>query len=95
MNTRSDRRYRTQQLISLIANKIQPNQVIIRGDDLPNEVNLLVQNEDVKLKKFPSSTLPEEIFEYFNTIDSQFIMGIGNIVGWGDQFVSKLKEFRT
>ncbi len=95
LNTRSDRRYRTQQLISLIANKIKPNQVIIRGDDLPNEVNLLVQNEDVKLKKFPSSTLPEEIFEYFNTIDSQFIMGIGNIVGWGDQFVSKLKEFRT
>ena len=32
--------------------------------------------------------------DYFKTLDNFFIMGIGNIVGWGEEFVNNLKEYR-
>ena len=35
-----------------------------------------------------------ELGNYFSSIGPQFIMGIGNIVGWGESFVSELKEYR-
>ena len=40
-NTRSDRRYRTSQLLSLIFNKINPDYLVIRADDLPEEFEII------------------------------------------------------
>ena len=95
LNTRSDRRYRTKQLINLVFNEIQPDLFIIRGDDLPKELYELIDNhESMEVKIFPERANPSQLFEYFGSIESQFIMGIGNIVGWGESFVSKLKEYR-
>jgi hypothetical protein len=48
----------------------------------------------MEVKIFPEKVNPSQLFEYFGSIESQFIMGIGNIVGWGESFVSKLKEYR-
>ena len=96
LNTRSDRRYRTKQLLNLVFNEIQPDLFIVRGDDLPKELNELIDShENMEMKIFSETTKPHEIFSYFSTIDSQFIMGIGNIVGWGENFVSELKEYRV
>ena len=95
LNTRSDRRYRTKQLLNLVFNEIQPDLFIVRGDDLPKELHELIDNhENMEMKIFSENTKPNEIFNYFSTIESQFIMGIGNIVGWGESFVSELKEYR-
>ena len=95
LNTRSDRRYRTKQLMNLVCNEIQPDLFIIRGDDLPKELHELIDNhESMEVKIFPEKANPSQLFEYFGSIESQFIMGIGNIVGWGESFVSKLKEYR-
>ena len=95
LNTRSDRRYRTKQLLSLVFNEIQPDLFIVRGDDLPKELHELIDNhENMEMKIFSENTKPHEIFNYFSTIESQFIMGIGNIVGWGERFASELKEYR-
>ena len=96
LNTRSDRRYRTKQLINLVCNVIQPDLFIIRGDDLPKELLELIDNdESMEVKLFSREANPSQLFEYFASIESQFIMGIGNIVGWGEKFVSDLKEYRT
>lgn len=95
LNTRSDRRYRTKQLLNLVFNEIQPDLFIVRGNDLPKELHELIDNhENMEMKIFSENTKPHEIFNYFSTIESQFIMGIGNIVGWGENFVSELKEYR-
>ncbi len=93
LNTRSDRRYRTKQLVSLVLDQIKPDLFLIRGDDLPKELNKL--NDDIKLKTFPEKSTPQDIFNYFSNIESQFIMGIGNIVGWGENFVSNIKEYKV
>jgi len=95
LNTRSDRRYRTKQLMNLVCNEIQPDLFIIRGDDLPKELHMLIDNhESMEVKLFSEKAKPSKLFEYFTSIDSQFIIGIGNIVGWGENFVSELKEYR-
>ena len=95
LNTRTDRRYRTNQLINLVCNEIQPDLFIIRGDDLPKGLHDLIDNhESMKIKLFPDKTNPSQLFDFFASIEPQFIMGVGNIVGWGENFVSDLKEYR-
>ena len=95
LNTRADRRYRTNQLINLICNEIQPDLFIIRGDDLPKGLHDLIDNhESMKIKLFPDKTNPSQLFDFFASIEPQFIIGVGNIVGWGENFVSDLKEYR-
>ena len=32
--------------------------------------------------------------DYFKSLNNSFIMGIGNIVGWGEEFVANLKRYR-
>ena len=48
----------------------------------------------MEIKVFSENIKSDQIFNYFSTIESQFIMGIGNIVGWGERFASELKEYR-
>ena len=50
---------------------------------------------DGRVKLFSNKAEPEQLFDYFSTINHQFIMGMGNIVGWGENFVSQLKEYKT
>ena len=97
LNTRSDRRYRTKQLINLVFNEIQPDLFIIRGDNLPKELHELIdEHESMKLKLFKEESKQGELIEYLGGLnDEYFIMGIGNIVGWGETFVSELKELRV
>ena len=95
LNTRSDRRYRTKQLISLVYNEIKPDVFVIRGDDLQHDLSLYIKKYGkMKLKLFPDSSNSTEIIDYFGGLEYQFIMGIGNIVGWGENFVSDLKEYK-
>ena len=65
LNTRTDRRYRTNQLINLVCNEIQPDLFIIRGDDLPKELHELIDNhESMKIKLFPDKTNPSQLFDF-------------------------------
>jgi len=95
LNTRGDRRYRTKQLISMVFNDIQPDRLIIRGDDMPPELHALIEeHESMVLKLFPEASKPEDLIEYLGSLEDQFIMGIGNMVGWGENFVTEIKEYR-
>ncbi len=87
LNTRVDRLYRTKQLIQLVNNNIKPDLLIVRGENLSEELDNAPYNQ----KRFSLDCSEDEVIEYIDTLDSHFIMGIGNIVGWGERFVSKIK----
>ncbi len=92
LNTREDRRYRTKQLLDLCFYKMKPEKLIIRGDNI---LKLIPDDIDLKIeyKIFSSSTMPEELISYIMQQNDYFIMGIGNIVGWGDQFIKELRTY--
>jgi len=90
LNTRNDRRYRTIQLISLVMKDIQPDFIIIRGDNIKNIIDKYTfDNQSIKL--FDMSATPSDIIEEILKLDKYYILGIGNIVGWGEDFVKKIK----
>ena len=95
LNTRADRMYRTNQLISLVLNEIKPESFIIRGDNLPAELISKIKEEGIKLKVFNDKTTPNILVDYIKTLDKHFIMGIGNIVGWGEELVNNLKGYKS
>ena len=94
LNTRDDRRYRTLQLIDIVYSTIKPELFIVRGDNLTTIINNY-KNSNIKLKLFSMSSTQDDVISYLVNLDSYFIMGIGNIVGWGDLFLEKLKEYKN
>ena len=92
LNTRNDRRYRTIQLIELVLGDIKPDFFIIRGDNVKNICDKYeFDSENIQI--FDMSAKPEEIVNEVIKMNGFFILGIGNIVGWGEEFVSILKEY--
>ena len=94
LNTRSDRMYRTNQLINLVLKEMNPDLFIIKGNNIPADLISKIKGKDIKLKIFEEKIEPNIMIEYFKTLDNFFIVGIGNIVGWGESFVNNLKEYR-
>ena len=90
LNTRADRRSRTNQMITLVSETIQPDIFLIRGDKLPE-----IPAGLFKLTTFPDRSKPEDIIEHLSTLTNHVIFGIGNMVGWGERFVKKLKDFQS
>ena len=94
LNTRADRMYRTNQLINLVLKEIKPEVFIIKGDNLPVELISDIKKSNIELKIFEDKTSPDNLVNYIKTLDNHFIMGIGNIVGWGEEFVNNLKRYK-
>ena len=90
LNTREDRRYRTIQLINLVNKKIKPEIFIIRGNNIKQLINKNNSNTDIKL--FNMRAKQDEIIDYITALKGFTIVGIGNIVGWGDVFIEKIKK---
>lgn len=93
LNSRNDRRYRTIQLIDLVLNKIKPDLFIIRADNV--DLELSKNNNKIKIKKFPMKSNQYDVINYIVELNQFTIVGIGNIVGWGDEFINQLKEFKS
>ena len=80
LNTRSDRQYRTIQLLSLVYDKIVPDKLIIRG----NKLDSIVDKYDFKSKaieviRFNNDSKPKTIIDVMGSFDEHVIFGIGNI----------------
>ena len=93
LNTRDDRRYRTVQLIELVLNHIKPDIFIIRADD----VESIIKNYkkcDIKLIVYGMNSSPKTIVNEINQLNQHLIVGIGNIVGWGDEFIHEIKKYK-
>ena len=41
------------------------------------------------------SATQNDIIDHMIKMNDYFIVGIGNIVGWGDVFLKKMKKYRT
>lgn len=93
LNSRNDRRYRTIQLIDLVLNKIKPDLFIIRADNV--DLELSKNNNKIEIKKFPMKSNQNDVINYIVELNQFTIVGIGNIVGWGDEFINQLKEFKS
>ena len=92
LNTRDDRRYRTVQLIDLIYQKIRPDLLIVRGDN----VSSLIKgygDDKIKTKLFDMNASSSQLAQYIINLDNHFVVGIGNIVGWGENFINKLHRY--
>ena len=86
LNTRDDRRYRTNQLIDLVANKIKPDLLVIRVDNLDIDI------PKINVKVFPMKTTQNDVIDYIVNLENHTILGIGNMVGWGEVFLKQLEN---
>ena len=96
LNTREDRRFRTHQMLDLVFNRIKPAMMIVRGEKLPSQFhNYQKENPEIKTLQLPYELDIVEIAHTFSTLDGYYIVGIGNMVGWGEQFIQDLKKYRV
>jgi poly-gamma-glutamate synthase PgsB/CapB len=96
LNTRDDRRYRTHQMLDLVFNKIKPDMIIIRGERLPSKLdNYKEKHPEITTMQLSFDSDIIAIADIFSTLDGYYIIGIGNMVGWGEQFIKDLKKYRT
>ena len=95
LNTRNDRRYRTNQLLDLIFNYIQPKTLIVRGENLPTQFHSYKNKfSKMKINELPYDIGINEMVNEFKKLNGFYVIGIGNMVGWGEVFVQKLKAYR-
>jgi len=92
LNSRDDRRYRTNQLIDLVLNRINPDLFIIRADNVEAEIAKYVNK--IKIKNFTMKSNQNDIINYILELNQYTVVGIGNIVGWGEDFINNLKKFK-
>ena len=96
LNTRDDRRYRTHQMLNLVFKKIKPAILIVRGEKLPSQFrSYQKENPEIKTLQLPNESGITEISKIFATLEGYYIIGIGNMVGWGEKFVQDLKKYRA
>ena len=94
LNTRNDRRYRTIQLIELVFNHIKPDLFIIRAHDIDSIIKNYSKS-DIKLIIYDMNTSPKKVVNSMNELNNHLIVGIGNMVGWGDDFIKEVKKFKV
>ena len=93
LNTRDDRRYRTNQLLSLIYTQIKPDALIVRGEKLGYKFHEYQQeNPNRKTIQLSYNVEIKEIVLEFSKLENYYIVGIGNMVGWGEKFVKDLRN---
>ena len=96
LNTRSDRQLRTRQLLDLIFSKIKPAHLIIRGNNLDDKIDLgFKKHGSIPLSIFNEDATQKEIINDIGNLDGYFIIGIGNIVGWGELFMKEIRALHA
>ena len=96
LNTRTDRQLRTQQLLDMIFSKIDIDYLIVRGDNLETEINSRCKNiKKIKFSIFQDKDKPQQVINEIFTLDNFLVVGIGNIVGWGENFMRELRSYKN
>ena len=92
LNTRNDRRYRTIQLMELVLKDIKPDLFIVRADNIKSIINNYKIDKN-KIIVFDMLASPEELVNSIINLNDYYVLGIGNIVDWGEKFIKELKEY--
>jgi hypothetical protein len=70
--------------------------LIVRGENLPAQFDKYQKEYPaIKTLQLPYKSGIMEISQTFATLDGYYIVGIGNMVGWGEQFMQDLKKYRA
>ena len=70
--------------------------LIVRGEKLPTQFDKYQkENPEIKILQLPYESDIIEISKTFATLEGYYIVGIGNMVGWGEQFIQDLKKYRA
>ena len=71
--------------------------MVLRGENFPSELKKLMDNNpDIKVYKFPYSISQDKLIKFIDdNLNAFVVLGIGNIVGWGEKFVSKIKGYKV
>ena len=93
LNTRNDRRYRTIQLIDLVFNHIKPDLFIIRAHDIDSIIKNYSKS-NIKLIIYDMETSPKKVVNTIKDLNNHLVVGIGNMVGWGDDFIKEVKKIK-
>jgi poly-gamma-glutamate synthase PgsB/CapB len=95
LNTRSDRQLRTQQLLDMIFSRMNIDYLIVRGDNLENDIASRCEDiKKIKFSLFQYQDAPSQVINEISKLDNFLIVGIGNIVGWGESFMRELKKYK-
>ena len=96
LNTRIDRQLRTQQLLDLVFKDINSDYLIIRGDNLDSDIAVRINyNKNLKFSLFKNNDDMKLIIDKISELDDYVVVGIGNIVGWGEEFIKQLREYKN
>ena len=57
-------------------------------------MNQELKSQTAEVLIHPLRATPEDLIDELKKLNNTFIFGIGNIVGWGESFVSELKQFK-
>jgi len=96
LNTRTDRQLRTQQLLDLVFKDVNPDYLIVRGDNLNSDMSIRrIYNEELKFSLFNNEDDSKLIINKISELDGYVVVGIGNIVGWGENFIKQLREYKN
>ena len=52
-------------------------------------------NKDLKFSLFNNEDNSELIIDKISQLDGYIVVGIGNIVGWGENFIKQLREYKN
>ena len=70
--------------------------LIVRGEKLPAQLNNYQnENPEIKTLQLANESGNMGISKIFATLEGYYIIGIGNMVGWGEQFIQDLKKYRA
>jgi poly-gamma-glutamate synthase PgsB/CapB len=97
LNCRVDRRSRTRQLLQLIYEDIKPNRSIVRGQKVDSMVKHVKYHSPQTYTDILQDTKPiGSSIELFKKLPADSLLfAIGNQVGFGQDLIDKLMEFKT
>ena len=74
---------------------IKPEVFIIRSEKDVKSILDKYDNDNISVKLFPMSSTQKEVLNYMNTLNNHIIVGIGNIVGWGDKLIKIIQKYKS
>jgi len=97
LNCREDRRSRTRQLLQLIYEDIKPDRSIVRGQKVDSMVKHVKYHSPQTYTDILQDTKPMgSSIELFKKLPADSLLfAIGNQVGFGQDLIDKLMEFKT
>lgn len=96
LNTRTDRRIRSRQLLALVMEEIKPDRFLIRGEKLEKSLDHLKHySPATQVGWIHPHDSAENVIELFSDLpDDSLLFAMGNQVGFGQKLVEKIKGFR-